>query len=453
MAKTAYTNARIIPMTGINNVIWNGFVLIEDGRFQTVAPMDRFKPDNKTTEVNLHGALLIPGLIQSHIHICQTLYRNQAEDLPLIDWLQQHIWPFEASLDEETIHASAMLGLYESLQSGTTAILDMGSVHHTGVLFEAAKKAGIRAVMGKAMMDACPEAPSKLQEKTDLSIQTSSDLCEKWHGANDELLHYAYAPRFALSCSDELIKITATLARKQKARFHTHASENAKECQLVQERTGTTNIRYLHRLQALSENSCLAHCIHLETEEIALLRQTGSHVLHCPGCNMKLGSGIAPIREMLERGISVGVGADGAPCNNLLNPFLEMKRAALLQKLRYGPAALSAYEILKMATVHGAHALGIDHQVGQIADGMEADFLVIRPDIQSAPFVERPNTPANDDDTLKSLYAQVIYATDWPQVQSVFIRGKEIVRGGVVKTLDREVILKEGQKAFKKTRA
>ncbi|MBA3457825.1 MAG: amidohydrolase family protein, partial [Deltaproteobacteria bacterium] len=261
----------------------------------------------------------MPGLVQAHVHTCQTLARGRADDLELMDWLRNVIWPYEASLDEDAMTASAELACAELLLGGTTAILDMGTVHHTDAIFAAAERSGIRATIGKAMMDLPdPQIPAGLRESTAGSLDESARLIQRWHGAANDRLRYAYAPRFVLSCTDELLREVGTQAREKGVRIHTHASENPGEVALVRQRFGKDNIIVLDELGLLGPHACIAHCIHLSAEEKQLLAVRGAHVCHCPSSNLKLASGICPVPELIAAGIAVAIGADGAPCNNNL---------------------------------------------------------------------------------------------------------------------------------------
>ncbi|HET9627283.1 MAG TPA: amidohydrolase family protein, partial [Kofleriaceae bacterium] len=271
------------------------------------------------TVVDCTDCVVMPGLVQAHVHTCQTLARGRADDLELLDWLRKVVWPYEAALDPEALTASAELACAELLLGGTTAILDMATVHHTDAVFAAAERAGLRATIGKAMMDfADPQIPPGLRESTRASLDASARLIERWHGAADGRLRYAYAPRFVPSCTDELLREVGAQARARGVRIHTHASENLGEVALVRERFGKDNIAVLDDFGLLGEHCCVAHCIHLTDAERRLLAARGAHVCHCPSSNLKLASGVCQLPELIAAGVSVAIGADGAPCNNNL---------------------------------------------------------------------------------------------------------------------------------------
>jgi cytosine/adenosine deaminase-related metal-dependent hydrolase len=382
--------------------------------------------------IDARGQVLIPGLIQTHIHLCQTLFRNHADDLALLDWLRSRIWPFEAALDERSMRVSADLGIAELLKGGTTSILDMASVRHTEQVFLAAKDAGIRATIGKCHMDRDGGQPAPLREDTRTTIAEANALADRWHGSEGGRLRYAYAPRFVLSCTHELLREVAGLSRERRLRLHTHASEQRDECAIVRSVTGADNIAYLASLGADPHSLCLAHCVHATDAELDLMAREGVKVLHCPGSNLKLASGIARVPEMLERGISVSLGADGAACNNNLSMLQEMRLAALVQKPRLGPRALPAQKVFEMATIEGARALGLEDSIGRIAPGFQADMALLDLSRSSAA------SPAGDD-----VYAQIVYSAQAADVHSTWVGGGAVVRDHRLTTIDEGALLLE----------
>src|SRR5213592_2500356 len=352
-------------------------VLVEDGRIRTVGRSDgRTAGRSKPAVIDCERLVVLPGLVQAHVHLCQTLFRGLADDLSLEAWLATRIWPLEAAHTEASVHASAMLGAAELLLGGTTAILDMESVRHTGAAFEALESIGIRATAGKCLMDAS-SSPSALRESTDLALQESVDLCARWHGAAGGRLRYCFAPRFAPSCTGPLLRAVSDLAERAGAVVHTHAAETPLELELVKRERGNDEIAYLDSVGISGPRAALAHCVWVDKEGIARLARQATKVVHCPSSNLKLGSGIAPIPEMLAAGCRVGIGADGAPCNNRLDAFEEMRLAALIQKPRLGPDALPAAQVLELATLGGARAMGLEAEIGSIEVGKRADLVVL----------------------------------------------------------------------------
>ncbi len=374
--------------------------------------------------VDCTGCIVMPGLVQAHIHTCQTLARGRADDMELLDWLRTVIWPYEAKLDETAMTASAELACAELLLGGTTAILDMGTVHHTDQVFAAAERSGLRATIGKAMMDiADPQTPTALQETTAASLDASAALIQRWHGAANGRLRYAYAPRFVPSCTDELLREVGREAKARGVRIHTHASENLGEVALVRQRFGKDNIIVLDDLGLLGEHTCIAHCIHLTEDEKHLLAKRGAHVCHCPSSNLKLASGIARIPELIAAGVQVAIGADGAPCNNNLDGFLELRLAALLHKPSAGPRALPAPEVVRMATLGGAAALGLADQIGSLEIGKRGDMIAVGLDaLHTVP--------------TGSPWSAIAYAAKACDVRHVAVDGNVVVRDRALLTLD-----------------
>lgn len=383
-------------------------------------------------EIDGEGCALLPGLVQAHVHLCQTLFRNVADGLPLLPWLRRWIWPLEALHDERSMRASVRLGVAELLRGGTTCVLDMGTVHHTDVIFEELQALGLRATSGKAMMDCGADCPQALIEKPHIAMDASVALFKRWHGAARGRLHYAFAPRFALTSSVELHRSVAEEARRLGARVHSHAAETREESEEIRTKTGKGNVSYLDELGLSGPHVCLAHCIWLHQDEMAILARTGTHVLHCPSANLKLGSGIAMVPEMREKGINVALGADGAACNNNLDAFLEMRLAALIQGSRREPGALSAEAVVEMATIGGARALGLEDQIGSIEVGKKADLALV--DIHSP-----HNSPG------RNIYSQLVFSCTGRDVRTVLVDGEVLLEDGRLLLMDEEEVVQKAQ--------
>ena len=365
--------------------------------------------------IDAGGCAVIPGLVQTHIHLCQTLFRGAADDLALIDWLKKRVWPMEAAHSAASVTASARLGIAELIKGGTTCALTMETVSHTEEVFKVVEETGFRATVGKCMMDKGAEVPQALQEQTSQSIADSLELLERWHGQADGRIRYCFAPRFAISCTRELLEEVARLARERGVMIHTHASENRTECELVEQETGLRNINYLDSVGVTGRHVALAHCVHLSNDEIRILKKTNTNVAHCPSSNLKLGSGIAPVTKLLDEGVSVSLGADGAACNNRLDMFTEMRTAALLQKVLHGPEVLTADRVLRMATIDGARALGLEAEIGSLEVGKRADVTVVK-------LGHLHTSPAPE------VVSSLVYAAEASEVQSVIIDGRLVMR-------------------------
>jgi 5-methylthioadenosine/S-adenosylhomocysteine deaminase len=300
------------------------------------------------------------------------------------------------------------------LLGGTTSVLTMETVHDTDAVFDALEPTGIRAVVGKCMMDADADVPARLLENTAASIDESAALAARWHGRANGRLRAAFAPRFAPSCSRELLEAVAALSAERGLLVHTHASENRDEVALVSRLTGTSNIRYLQQLGLTTSRLCLAHCVWADDAEQDLLARDAVKVLHCPGSNLKLASGIAPVVDMRRKGISVSLGADGAACNNELDMFKEMRLATGLQAITRGAGSLTALDALQMATREGARALGLAQDLGSIEPGKRADFIIIDRD--------RPHLATSPDP-----YSAIVYAARPTDVRTTVVDGAVVV--------------------------
>jgi len=392
--------------------VFDGDVSIRDGRIAALGP-NLEGPHDRVVEAR--GGYILPGLIQTHIHLCQTLFRGYADDLALMDWLRSRVWPMEAAHTPDSLRAAARLAATELLCSGTTSVLTMETVHDTDAVFEAIAESGLRATIGKCMMDFDAQVPKRLQEETRASIDESVAIRARWHGAAEGRLRAAFAPRFAVSCSRELLEAVAGLSDQHHAIVHTHASESREEIAIVQQATGArTNIEYLASVHLASPHLCAAHCVWVDERDQQLLADHDVKVMHCPGSNLKLGSGIAPVPEMRTRGITVSLGADGAACNNRLDMFEEMRLAAVLQAMRRGPGVLPAREVLWMATRAGARTLGLEDAIGSLEPGKRADVIVVDRD--------RPHLAPGPDP-----YSTLVYAARGSDVRTTVVDGVLLV--------------------------
>lgn len=417
-----------------NAVLWpepdaeavpNSSLLIEGGR---IAKTGRFFA-RAEVDVDADGALVMPAFVQSHVHLCQTLFRGVAEDRLLLPWLRDFIWPMEAAHDPASLRASAHLACAEMIRNGVGAFFSMETVRHTAAVFEAVSKTGLIGTIAHCFMDASGGYPP-LAAPLDDALAECNLLLGRLEG--EDLLRLAIAPRFALSCGEAMLRETAEYARSRGLRLHTHASEQLPEVEEVIRRTGRHNVEYLHALGLTGPDVGLAHCVHLLRSEADLLSSTGTRVLHCPSANMKLGSGTAPISTYLTMGIPVGLGSDGAACNNRLDMFAEMRLAGLAQKLRAGPQALPARDIVGMATVGGAKVIGRENELGTLNPGYRANVILLDLDqAHTLPWTD----PAS----------AVVYAADSRNVAMTIVNGRILYEEGRLTTLDEEAVRAEAR--------
>ena len=405
--------------------IVEGAVLVRDGRIAAVGQVPEGRYDRT---LDAGGGYLLPGFIQTHIHLCQTLFRGSADDLPLLEWLKRRVWPLEAAHTPATLRASVRLAAAELLLSGTTSVLTMETVHDTDVVFESLAPVGLRAWVGKCMMDAAGDAPARLHEETRRSIDESLALKRRWDGAANGRLHAAFAPRFAVSCSRDLLESVASLSAREHALVHTHASESRDEVEVVRALSGGfSNLEYLADTGLATPQLCAAHCVWVTDAEQQMLADRDVKVLHCPGSNLKLGSGLAPVAEMRARGICVSLGADGAACNNRLDMFEEVRLAATLQSVRQAPGALTARDAIWMATREGARTVGMEAELGSIETGKRADLIVVNRD---APHLAPDRDP----------WSTLAYAARGTDVRLTMVDGEVLVDNFKLAQLDQQEI-------------
>lgn len=422
------TGATIVSCDAKDRV-HRGDLLIRDGR---IAAIGKLEAPRGVRRLDVSDRIVLPGLVMTHVHLCQALLRGMADDLPLLSWLADRIWPLEAAHDERTLRTSAELGLAEMLLAGTTSILDLGTVNHHDVVFDACVRSGIRVTGGKTLMDWGKNVPRGLRESTAHSLADAERLERSWKNHASGRVAYAWIPRFILSCTERLIRGAIERARDSGALFHTHASEHPGERLAVRKALGADDVTLLRRWGARGPRVSFAHCVQIKPGQIRRIAADGSRIVHCPSANLKLGSGSAPIAELQAAGVVVGIGADGAPCNNNLDPWLEMRHAALIASARSGPGVVPARQVLRMITIDGAKLLGRERELGSIEIGKRADLVVVRMDgVQVAPAWDPIST--------------LVYASGARDVEHVLIDGKPVVERGQLLTLDAERVARQAK--------
>lgn len=409
----------IVTVDNQNRILKNHAIEIIDNQIEAIHNLNNFEIEKFDGEVvNYPELTLIPGFIQTHIHLCQTLFRGLADDLELLDWLQLKIFPYENAHTKESLRASVKAGILELQSGGTTTILDMGTLNHQEIIFEELINSGMRAFAGKCMIDQNDLFP-QFKSTTKDELKDTLKLAQSFHNTADGMIRYGFAPRFILSCSDELLRETSEMQKGFPGSiYHTHSSENKNEIAEVRKRYGQENIEHFNSIGILNDHTVLAHCIHVNDNEINTLKKNDVRISHCPSSNLKLGSGIANIPRYLKEGISVSLGADGAPCNNNLSAFTEMRLASLIQKPIHGPKVMDAQTIFRLATIDGARALQIDDETGSIEAGKKADIVLLN--------LNEVEMPYNDDDS--GVYSKIVYSASSKNVHSVMINGRWVVK-------------------------
>jgi 5-methylthioadenosine/S-adenosylhomocysteine deaminase len=409
-------------------------LLVENGR---IAAIGQIEPKRGVRVVDARERIVLPGLVMAHVHLCQTLMRGMADDLPLLEWLKKRIWPLEAAHDEVSLTASAELGLAELMRAGTTAILDLGTAHGYDAVFAASVRAGVRIRGGKALMDAGSGLPRRLKQSARDNLLEAERLESDWARHPSGKLGYAWIPRFVLSCSERLVRGTLERALASGGLFHTHAAEHPRERAAVRARFGVDDVALLRRWGARGRHVSFAHGVQLTDAQMKELARDQTQIVSCPSANLKLGSGVARLADMKRAGLNVGLGADGAPCNNNLDPWVEIRHAALLASFRSGPGALPAPAVLRMATMGGARVLGLDTEIGSIECGKLADLVVVRRhELHTAPALDPVRT--------------LVYATQARDVEHVFVGGEPVVFRGELTRLDSDRVLRNARDEAKK---
>ncbi|MEJ5261541.1 MAG: amidohydrolase family protein [Ignavibacterium sp.] len=436
----------IVPKNIITNnsedlILSNHAVEITDGRISAIYDLKFFDKEIFDGEVYYYPELtLIPGFVQTHIHLCQTLFRGLADDLQLLDWLQYRIFPYENAHDKNSLRASVKVGINELLRGGTTCILDMGTLRHQEVIFEELINSGLRAFAGNCLIDQNDLFP-QFKSNTKEQIDYTYNLAKEFHNRENGRIKFGFAPRFVLSCSEELLKESFNMKKDFFGSvYHTHSSENKNEIAEVRKRFGKENIEYFHSINTIDDHSVFAHCVHTTEEEIKLMKKSGLRVAHCPSSNLKLASGIANIPRYLQEGISVSLGADGAPCNNNLSAITEMRLAALIQKPIHGATSMDAKTVFKLATIEGAKALHLQDEIGSIEIGKKADMVLINLNSIFNSYVE-------DE---KSIYSDIVYSSGLNNIHSVIVEGKWLVKDYQSLVYDESEIVSEANSELKK---
>ena len=415
-------NGTILTLDSKNSILENGFLCIRGDRIFKIGTGNptSFKAEKI---IDAGGGLILPGLVNGHTHAAMSLFRGLADDLPLMEWLNNYIFPAERKMDAEFVYTGTRLALAEMILSGTTTFCDM-------YLFEdevakAARKAGVRCLVGEVLYD----FPSPNYGPVEKGLEYTESLIQKWR--NDSLVSIAVEPHSLFTCSPELLTSSNELALRYHVPLIIHVAETLAEVAEIKKKYGKTPVRYLDSLGLLGPHLIADHCVHVENPDIKTMAVHGVKVVHNPESNMKLASGIAPVPEMLSQGLTVGLGTDGCASNNNLDLFSEMDTAAKLHKVNtLDPTVMDALSVLKMATIHGARALGLHHITGSLEVGKKADVIVID--------THKPHLTPMYNPT-----SHLVYAARGNDVQHSIINGQPVMEDRKLLTLDlAEIIAK-----------
>ena len=417
----------MLPVDPADRQLTEHAVAIAEGRILAVLPSDEARRSIQAERVvELPGHVLIPGLVNAHTHAAMTLMRGLADDLPLMTWLHDHIWPTEQRwVDPAFVGDGTRLAVLEMLRGGVTCYNDM--YFHPEVTAQVTAEAGMRAVIGMIVVD----FPTGYADCADAYIAKGLALHEQYR--DHPLIRVAFAPHSPYAVSDAPLQRVRTLADELEVPIHIHLHETHDEIVQSLRDHGERPLSRLDRLGLIGPNLLSIHMTQLDAAEIARLAEAGAHVVHCPESNLKLASGFCPVARLLEAGVNVALGTDGAASNNDLNLLGEMRTAALLGKGVAGSAsAVPAAAALRMATINGARALGLEDEIGSLEPGKSADLVAL--DLRD------PHTQP-----LYHPVSQLVYAAGRHQVRQVWIQGRQVIRDGVPTRLDTAEIVAAAQ--------
>ena len=431
-ADILFLNGLVLTLDRDSTIFDPGGIAIRDGKIEAAGPSDQIESAFESSEtLDISGCVALPGLINAHTHAAMTLFRGLADDLPLMDWLQDHIFPAERRLNEQWVYWGTMLACAEMILSGTTAFCDMYLFEHK--VAEAAKKAGMRACVGEVLYD----FPSPAYGEIENGLRLTESLIERWRG--DPLISIAVEPHALYTCSPDLLKKCHEISVRHEVPLVVHLSENEEEVKQILDRYGKRPVEHLEALGLLDQRLVADHCVALSKTDISLLAENQVKVVHNPESNMKLASGIAPVPHLLESGITVALGTDGCASNNNLDMFGEMDSCAKLHKAAtLDPTVLSAATALRMATVSGARALGWEGRTGQIAPAMLADLIVVD-------FRKPHLTPVYNP------VSHLVYTAGAADVRHSVIGGRLMMKDRMLLTLDLEEIFGHVREFAQKT--
>ncbi len=421
----AISNATILCLDSLGTVVSNGTLLIKEGRILEFGPDSILKDTYQANEtIDAQGNFLLPGLINTHTHLPMSLLRGIADDLPLSEWLEKYIWPTEAAfMDREAIRVGSQLAMAELIRSGTTCFND--AYFFADEIAKVAEEAGLRGRVGEGLLDyptpSFPEAAAAMEATRQLAL-TYQD---------HPRIGVSVAPHSPYACSAELLVKASKLAQELELPVHIHISETQTEQGIVASKYAQTPTAYLDSLGFWRPGFVGAHGVWLDSLDHVVLAQREVSIAHCPESNMKLASGVAPVPEMQSRGLTVGLGTDGASSNNDLDMFEEMSTAAKLAKVhRLDPTVLDAQTVLRMATIEGAKLMRWENEIGSIEENKAADLIIV-------------SNKALHMQPLYDVYSQIVYCADGSDVTHSMVAGKWLMKDQQLLTLDQRQILQD----------
>lgn len=434
-----FEHGTLITVDKARRIVEDGAILVRDGRIAAVGKtydLAQAFPDDPRED--LRGDVVLPGLVDTHVHLAQAMIRGCADDLELIEWLGKRVWVLQGNYDEADGRASAELCMVEMLKSGTTAFLECMLAGRYGLdgIAEALIRSGMRGILSKIVMDTATYASKDnwmypgMREDRDTSLRQALDAFDRWNGAGDGRVQVWFGPRTPGGVSPELYREIARLADERGMGITVHLAEVRADREFLLGTYGRKPVEFAQDVGLLGPRRVLAHVIWVDDDEIRMLAETGTHVTHNPASNSKLASGFARIAEMVEAGVNVTVGCDGGPSNNTYDLLRDLRWVCYLQKARLlDPETVPAERALEMATINGARALGREDEIGSLEVGKKADFVVL--DMNKPHLTPSPNPVST-----------VVHCATGADVRLVVIDGKTVVRDGRVLTLDEEQVMR-----------
>jgi len=438
-----FTNATIITMNPARDIIVDGALVIEGNRIKAIGKTRDLRRSYRGEEIiDTGGKIMIPGLIDTHVHLAQALIRGCADDMALIQWLCERVWVLQGNFTPDDGYASARLCIAEMLKSGTTTFLESMLAHRYGFdgVARAVEESGVRACLAGIVMDlgtyATREANAMypgMVETREMSLFGVLEAYDRWQGAANDRIHVWFGPRTPGGVTLELYREMSEYARQREMGITMHLAEVEADQRFLQEKYALSPVLFAESVGLLGPKSVLVHMVWLNEQDIAKLAETGTSVSHNPSSNSKLASGVCKVPGMLARGVNVALGCDGGPSNNDYDLIREMKLAAVIHKaIANDPLLMPAETVLEMATINGARALGLEHEIGSLEVGKKADFALL--DFNRLHTTPSPNPVST-----------LVYAATGGEVDTVVVDGQIVVEQGQLLTMDEEEILEDAR--------
>lgn len=427
--KITLINGTVLSVDKMNSFFPDGAIVVSDGKIEKIGSAGDIKPEGEIIDMN--GKLILPGLINTHTHTHSTLFRNAADDLKLMDWLNKVIWSAEKYLTEERSYRATSLSCLEMLQNGITTYADQ--YYYAQITAKAAAESGLRAFIA-------PSVFTKPSPETDNTLEKAVDFIESYKNKPDSKIYPCIGPHAPYSVHDELWKQVVEIAKKDDLIIHTHISETLDENQQIKEQTGISPTEYLNNMGVFDCRVLAAHCIHISDLDIDIFDKNNAAVSYNPVSNMKLVSGIMPYKKLKQKGVLLSLGTDGAQSNNTLDLLRDLRTGILLQKLINDDATfINAEEAVRLVTIEGARALGMDDKIGSLEVGKQADLIAVD--------MNKPQLQPFHKNMLKNVYASIAYTISGADITDSMVGGQWLMRERNVLSFNADTVVQNARKA------